>query len=68
MWYLDPTVHFLKTLVAENWSESSLEEQFGVLQNYDDFYNAFDIVTALFQHPNYEGHTLYFDAAFCDFS
>ena len=45
---------FLKTLVAENCSGSSLEEQFGVLQNYDDFYNAFDIVTAPFQHLNYE--------------
>ena len=54
MWYLDPAVHFLKTLVAENCSGSRLEEKFGVLQNYDDFYNAFDIVTAPFQHLNYE--------------
>ena len=60
MWYLDPAVHFLKTLVAENCSGSSLEEQFGVLQNYDDFYNTFDIVTAPFQHLNYEV-TLHFN-------
>ena len=51
---------FLKTLVAENCSGSSLEEQFGVLQNYDDFYNTFDIVTAPFQHLNYEV-TLHFN-------
>ena len=48
------------TLVAENCSGSSLEEQFGVLQNYDDLYNTFDIVTAPFQHLNYEV-TLHFN-------